>query len=348
MQNALKLRPAPPLQTAFKDLTPVALDHWTPMWSPIADLHILHPQSENGSNFANGYVCDGLAGMRFVSGPQFSKRTARHADQSGDLITIQRITSGFIAMDFESKAFVHRPGVIVIMDGQHAYKACAQNVVGEMVFIPRQRLGLSESVTVGPLLIEEDSAHGRMLLSEIETFFELSSTDAPGRTFSTHRLLHVMSSAIGHNNHPNSERAGWWRARNALIRKHIDSNLGDATLLPAQICNMFNLSRATLYRMFELDGGVRRYIQDRRLIKAVWDLVENGIQRGRLTEVSEKWGFSSNANFNRAVKSNFGMPPGALAGQHSLIIPARLDQYPGAYPVYDWFTQLDGTERAAS
>ncbi|MEE2929174.1 MAG: hypothetical protein VX599_00510, partial [Pseudomonadota bacterium] len=89
-------------------------------------------------------------------------------------------------------------------------------------------------------------------------------------------FLHATSSVIGYNRHPTSERAGWWRARNDLIRKYIESHLGDQTLLPAQICNLFNLSRATLYRMFEDDGGVRRFIQDRRLHSAIWDLAEGG------------------------------------------------------------------------
>ena len=92
--------------------------------------------------------------------------------------------------------------------------------------------------------------------------------------------------------------------------------------------------------MFEADGGVRRYIQDRRLQVAIWDLADGGIKRGRLTHVSEKWGFSSNANFNRAVKLAFTMPPGALFGEGSFVPPARINSRRGEFPAYDWFVRL--------
>lgn len=105
------------------------------------------------------------------------------------------------------------------------------------------------------------------------------------------------------------------RARDALqdqICRHIEQNLLENELSAHSLLRRFGLSRASLYRMFGDRGGVRQYINDRRLLRAVIELSKQPGQRGVVTQVADKWGFSSGANFNRAVKRKFGVPPGEL------------------------------------
>lgn len=322
------------------DLEPVPLDVWAAIWAPMADIKVLHPRNEDGFNYLEGVTRSGLAGARFASGHQLLQHARRKMTAGAGLISVQRVVSGYSAMEFELKTFVHRPGFITITDHLHEFRGSHHMTIGETIFIPRHLLGLPEQSPIGPIMIPEDSVHGDLLAKEMQRYFESGRGSDEGESFDADTFLHTTSSVIGFNRHPTSERAGWWRARNDLIRKYIDSHLGDQTLLPAQICNLFNLSRATLYRMFEADGGVRRFIQDRRLQSAVWDLADGGIRRGRLTRVSEKWGFSSNANFNRAVKTPYGMPPGALLHPQSFIPPARIDGVREHYPLYEWFSNL--------
>lgn len=322
------------------DLEPVPLDVWAAIWSPMVDIKVLHSRNEDDSNYLDGVARDGLAGARFASGYQLVQHARRKMTAGAGLIAVQRVVSGYTAMEFELKTFVHRPGFITITDHLHEFRGSHHMTIGETIFIPRHLLGLPEQSPIGPIMIPEDSVHGDLLAKEMVRYFESDPVSGDATAFDRDTFLHTTSSVIGFNRHPTSERAGWWRARNDLIRKYIDSHLGDQTLLPAQICNLFNLSRATLYRMFEADGGVRRFIQDRRLQSAVWDLADGGIQRGRLTRVSEKWGFSSNANFNRAVKTAYGMPPGALLHPQFFIPPARIDGIREHFPLYEWFSNL--------
>jgi len=319
-------------------LKPITLAEWMTVWSPFAELMALHPLQEDGANFWQALVSGPIAGARYATGSQLIRNRTRQQRPTGGVLAIQCIKSGTAAMEFEARRFVQRPGSVAIMDLAQPFKGSHQDAVGEIVFIPREILGFSETDVIDPILLTTDALQGKLLASELRLFFDLSS--APGGVaFQSSTLLHLANSIISQNRHASSDRVVWWRARNTLIRNYIDDNLGDLSLLPAQICDTFNLSRATLYRMFEADGGVRRYIQDRRLYAAIWDLAEGGIHRGRLTEVAEKWGFSSNANFNRAVKTAFGMPPGALFRPPAFIIPARLDGKSDKFPVFEWFNR---------
>lgn len=323
----------------------LSLEAWAARWSPIAELRAVHPRDASRRNPMLMAVQGPIAGMRFATGYQLFHHGRRQLTWQGGLISVQRVTEGSTAMEFDSRAYIQRPGYLAITDHLQTYRGSHHKVTGSEVFIPRSLLGIEDDQPIEPILISEDSLHGTLLSTEINLFFELAGAPHSQIPFNPNPLLHLIATVVARHRYPRSERAGWWRARNELIRNHIDSHLDDLTLLPAKICNMFNLSRATLYRMFEIDGGVRRYIQDRRLHAAIWDLADHGVQRGRLTEVAEKWGFSSNANFNRAVKTAFEMPPGALLGPQSLVIPSRQDSVLQHDPFHDWLRQMEQSAR---
>jgi len=327
-------------------LNPISMAEWVAAWSPFAEMLALHPLNEDGTNFWQSFVHGPIAGARYATGSQLIRHRHRSAPANSGMLAIQSVQSGAVAMEFESRRFVQRPGSVAIMDLARPFKGSHQNAVGEIIFIPRELLGFSDVDHIEPALLTTESLQGDLLASEMRLFFDLGGSPG-GIRFQTGTLLHLANSIISQNRHASSDRVVWWRARNTLIRNYIEDNLSDLNLLPAEVCNTFNLSRATLYRMFEADGGVRRYIQDRRLYAAIWDLAEGGIHRGRLTEVAEKWGFSSNANFNRAVKTAFHMPPGALFRPPAFIVPARLGERRGEFPVFDWFAQRSQNEASA-
>ena len=78
------------------------------------------------------------------------------------------------------------------------------------------------------------------------------------------------------------------------------------------ILQTFGVSRASLYRMFEPQGGVRRFITDRRTLHAVMDLSRTTGRRGYIREVSDRWGFPSMVEFNRTVRRLYDQNPSAL------------------------------------
>jgi AraC-like DNA-binding protein len=101
-------------------------------------------------------------------------------------------------------------------------------------------------------------------------------------------------------------------AQVAAIKRHINEHLDSSRLGVNNLCHRFHLSRAALYRLFEHEGGLARYIQDRRLYRAFSKLVAPAHQDWRIIDFALDAGFSSDATFIRAFRRVFGMTPGEV------------------------------------
>lgn len=290
------------------DMRAVSMKDWLDLWAPVQSINLLHPRRPDGTNLFESRAEGHLVGARFATGCELFQHGQGQQHQSGGVVSVQRLHSGFAAIEFSDSNYVHRPGMITITDFKQQFRGSHHNAEIEQVMIPRSELGLTDADPVAPIVLDVDSPRGHQLAVLLDRYFARSG----GEAFDPENLITLLKSEIQESWTPVSDREEWWIGRRNLIRKYIDTHLEDPNLGPRQICELFNMSRATLYRMFELDGGVRRRIQDRRLFSAIWDLATGGIRRGRLSQVSERWGFSSDANFNRAVKLAFGRPPGSL------------------------------------
>jgi AraC-like DNA-binding protein len=69
------------------------------------------------------------------------------------------------------------------------------------------------------------------------------------------------------------------------------------------------LSRASIYRLFEPIGGVRSYIQQRRLMHA-YQIISNPshFEEG-IASIAAKLGFTESTAFSRAFRSLYHMTP---------------------------------------
>jgi len=296
------------LATAW-GLRPVSMQEWRALWAPVQTMELLHPRQSDHTNLWRSAVIGDVIGARFATGCEMFRHDGTEMEKSGGVISVVRLRDGFSAMEFPESSCIQWPGVIMIADLKQTFRGSHHQAVVEQVMVPRASLGLANAEPFSPILIREESQRGRQFVAELDRFFS-DAHSGPG--FHQSRLNSLITAAVRHSWCPTSDREEWWYGRRHLIRKYIDTHLDDPNLGPLQICNLFNMSRATLYRMFEEDGGVRRRIQDRRLFSAMWDLATGGVRRGRLSQVAETWGFSSDANFNRAVKKVFGLPPGIL------------------------------------
>lgn len=290
-------------------LRSVSMQEWVALWAPVQTIELLHPRQPDGTNLWRSAVIGDVIGARIATGCEMFRHDRPELEKSGGVIAVARLRDGFSSMEFPESSFIQTPGVIAILDLKQTFRGSHHQAVIEQVMVTRASLGLANAEPFSPILIREESQRGRQFSAELDRFF---SDDQFGPGFDQNRLSNLITAAVRHSWCPTSDREEWWYGRRSLIRKYIDTHLDDPNLGPLQICDLFNMSRATLYRMFEEDGGVRRRIQDRRLFSAMWDLATDGVRRGRLSQVAEKWGFSSDANFNRAVKKVFGLPPGVL------------------------------------
>lgn len=88
----------------------------------------------------------------------------------------------------------------------------------------------------------------------------------------------------------------------------IDARLADPELDIAAIARDMRVSRATLYRLFEAQGGVMRYIRERRLASCRDAILCPGDPRSHAA-IAEAFGFKSAAHFSNAYQRHFGHRP---------------------------------------
>jgi AraC-like DNA-binding protein len=178
-------------------------------------------------------------------------------------------------------------------------------------FLPRE---LVESV-----LPEAESIHGRVidyhspLARMIPTHLahlctRLPTMSGPEAHDAMHTCAMLIAAAFGKQTGlSGSARAVARAAMFATARRYIDTNLGQLDLTLDNVLAVSQLSRPTLYRLFESEGGLAAYIRNRRLREAADEL--RRYPHKAVIEVAYGWGFNSASDFNRAFRRAYDMSP---------------------------------------
>ncbi len=107
----------------------------------------------------------------------------------------------------------------------------------------------------------------------------------------------------------------------AAARQEIESRLGLPSLTIAMLCQRLNVSRSTLYRMFEPEGGVEAYIRKRRLEQVRIALLDPA-STDRIGDLAYRWGFSDASHLSRQFRELYGVTPTALRASRDLDVAA--------------------------
>jgi len=81
----------------------------------------------------------------------------------------------------------------------------------------------------------------------------------------------------------------------------------DGDLSPDRVVELLGLSRPTVYRLFQHEGGLGAYIRHVRLRAAAEELVAwPGVP---VQDIAYAHGFTSASDFTRAFRRAYGIPP---------------------------------------
>ena len=126
----------------------------------------------------------------------------------------------------------------------------------------------------------------------------------------TRALIALFSAAAGDLvEHERLEASEADAARLDRARGTIEQRLGDPLFGPDALVAASGLSRATLYRLFRLEGGLMAYIQRRRLDQVRVALSRRSEKRSLATIAGDS-GFLSESHCSRQFLSAFGIRPG--------------------------------------
>ncbi|PMS33438.1 AraC-like DNA-binding protein [Trinickia symbiotica] len=91
------------------------------------------------------------------------------------------------------------------------------------------------------------------------------------------------------------------------VRRYVRANLVNPELSPEHVLDALGLARATLYRLFQHEGGLGAYIRHLRLRQAADELVR--YPDLRVKDIAYGLGFKSGPDFTRAFRRAYGMAP---------------------------------------
>ena len=240
-------------------------------------------------------------------------RTQQHIRNGEPIISVNRyITGGIMGLN-RDEPFTARPGAIIFRDYAEPFSGIQVPSLNQGIYISPKVVGFDRRRARGTMILSGQSTMARVIHSEFDYFFSEFAQDASSiNAARLNRLVSVLTVASLGASAPRDVRTEARDALGDVIRKFIEHNLALPTLSPALILKEYGVSRATLYRIFEADGGVRNYIRSRRLFRAVFDISTNPRKRGQIAHSAERWGFSSASNFQRSVQDVYGTRPGSL------------------------------------
>lgn len=236
-----------------------------------------------------------------------------HVEESGGQIHVHRYRHGRASVETAGLPVACETDAITLLDYSRPFTSLHTENNCESFFVPHQAINYRPSDALHAPVYAANSTLGHLLGQEMDHLLDQLKAGATQITpEDIHRFLGCVEVAMSPNEARESARIRARRSLKIAVQQFIEERLDWPQLNVTLILQNFGVSRASLYRMFEIEDGVRNYISSRRLYRAVTELAEAPLVRGKVHEVAQRWGFSTDSNFNRMVKREFGVTPGGL------------------------------------
>ncbi|MBJ3777363.1 helix-turn-helix domain-containing protein [Acuticoccus mangrovi] len=241
-----------------------------------------------------------------------SFRSARQAKAfHGDVLVLRIPTQGTMRFVLDGEMALLRPGAAYLCN-EMAPCACVhgEDFALSVLVVPFDAVGYDPyrhpRITTIPL----DTAVGRVLIALVEAASrEVASAGREGLCAPLMAFLRALLADL-YQGGPDEPSVEAFRA--LAMRLYLEEHLFDETIDASTIARAVGTSRASVYRVFQGEGGVRRAVHRRRLRGALMDLVENEAVRGAIGQAAQRWGLIDASRFARMCRAEFGYPPGAV------------------------------------
>lgn len=280
--------------------------------SQLCDITIAESTNSHSQVFARSWLLDNLVLLDACVPAHTTSRRRKHIHRSQCDMVVLMCGPGR-----PTRLLIDQSPVMLDQDAFHLTDYSREQVEYcndeeySCVYLPYDVIGYDPSRHPAHLRVDFHSPSGRVLESAFRSLHEqlpevteMEAADlAAGFAGLVSGLL--LGSASGQEQSADYIRTSRARA----MRCYLDKHLGNPDLGAAELAQAFNVSRATVYRCFDEEGGLRRYVYSKRLERAYLDLAGGRPGRGRITRVAETWGFSSLGHFTRRFFSRYQCLP---------------------------------------
>ncbi|MFI0504242.1 helix-turn-helix domain-containing protein [Streptomyces albogriseolus] len=236
-----------------------------------------------------------------------------------EMIHLSLITKGTMGFRMGGPDALYGPYEIRTNDSSRPFEIFVgpQGEVVEAVSVevPRVRLPLSSDdldQVIGHRMAGQEGV-GALLAAFLTTLMvsprSYTAADAPRlETILVDLLAAVFAHALGAMDRLPAESRR--RTLTLRIRAFIQANLHDPELTPRTIAAAHHISTSYLHRLFEdEEETVSAWTRTQRLEHARRDLAEPGLRTLPIHAIAARWGFPRAADFTRAFRTAYGLPP---------------------------------------
>lgn len=288
---------------------------WAEHISSVFDVAAYGSAAERAPISMTNMLCDRLIYSRFRAPPSKVVRTATKLSKQGiDHVHVQFYDAGRSVVRAGSASARVGPGQMVVFDLAQPVEVEAEAVSAISLVLPRNALEehAGDPAALHGQVFDIGACSVRRML-----YRYLSCLDAEAAAISVGELAAVSTAALAlytsclPRSGPARQPGG--ASRKLAIRQHVEEHLASARLSVAAVCERFHLSRSSLQRMFESEGGFASYVRERRLQRAFRTLARSDAGAPRyVVGVALDCGFGDVSAFSRAFARRFGMPPSRL------------------------------------
>jgi AraC-like DNA-binding protein len=290
-------------------------DLWKNAVAPMFEIGALSPLERAAFDMhTKGYFFPGMAITKTTSsGCSFERPRSLIAKSGIDNIMVQAYVAGSYLLTTEGVATEVRTGDLVVFDLTRECAIHAKPYTNISLTMQRELLT--------PLIVDMGRLHGVVLRDGeprnilLRSHMELMHSAAAKigmaeQTALVQGTAALFAACVG----PSLEGRTGGASNAAMttlqsIRRFIDSRLDDLEMGPESLAEQFALSRASIYRLFEPLGGVRSYIQQRRLMHA-YQIISNPSHFDEsIASIAGKLGFAESTAFSRAFRGLYHMTP---------------------------------------
>lgn len=254
--------------------------------------------------------------------PFTSVRDDAHVNAGdGDHVQIVHVIAGEVSFEADGKTHDCRQGTLFVRDYARPSVADTRTrIVCHVVYLARDYLAETSRIEGWQGKLPDTAETSILRDTMLAMSRHLDAADAASAGVYAATLRELVAAALARVS--TSGRKGD-TALLAAAHDYIASQ-GPGMLTIDGICAALNVSRSTLYRLFERHGGVLAYDRMRRL-RALYRAVSNPANTSPLGELAMRYGFADKAALSRSFRKAFGCSPGEL----------RAQRRSGAFPVED-------------
>ncbi len=288
-----------------------------------ASMEIELPDKAQGEAFSIDLTAFHLSNMMLVSAhssAQFQNRTNKLIAKDGlEHFLVQLYLQGTASVQSARRSdATARAGDIILVDLARPSAGFVDHYSNLNMVIPRHVL-LARCPNIERChgaVLSRDSIFGRLLGEHILSLYRsMPEMTADASAAVAEGVANLVGSYFSQEM-PCEERSASLQAANyQTVRQYILHNLEVPDLSPEMIAAHFRMSRSYLYRLFDKDGGVARFIQEQRLLKAHKMLRSRTHRYKNVREIAYALGFNSDSHFCHSFQRYFGERPSDVRQQ---------------------------------